>query len=135
MRVWLSIAGLLLAVVLGAGSLAVGEPSDDFAGAFTYRTYCLSCHGPEGRGDGPAAESLRFQPPDLRLIARRNGGKFPADRMRQIVDGRKPVKGYVRAEMPVFGDVFRSATDGYDEELAQLQIRAVVAYLQTLQVR
>ncbi len=133
----------VLAGILGLGLLGsavartAGEESeqpDNFAGAFTYRTYCARCHGNDGSGDGPAAENLAFQPPDLRTIARRNKGQFPAERVRKIVDGRKPVKGYNGSGMPAFGDVFREPGAGFDTQLADLQIRAVVAYVQSLQL-
>jgi len=141
MRAWaasarlLSAAALFWAAALGAGVQAGDDPSDSVAGAFTYRNYCLRCHGQEGQGNGPEAENLPFQPPDLRLIARRNKGQFPFDRVRRIVDGRAPVKGYDGSRMPAFGDVFREPGAGYDPQLADLQIRAVVAYLQSLQLR
>ena len=32
------------------------------AGAEVYTTYCESCHGPEGKGDGPAADALDPKP-------------------------------------------------------------------------
>jgi mono/diheme cytochrome c family protein len=31
-----------------------------------YIRHCVSCHGDAGAGDGPAARSLKFAPPDLR---------------------------------------------------------------------
>ncbi len=31
---------------------------DAAAGAQVYGTYCASCHGPEGKGDGPVAQTL-----------------------------------------------------------------------------
>jgi putative copper export protein/mono/diheme cytochrome c family protein len=34
-------------------------------GAEVYARQCASCHGPHGRGDGPAAKDLRPPPPDL----------------------------------------------------------------------
>jgi len=35
-----------------------------------YRAHCAVCHGPGGRGDGPAAASLVPRPADLRRTAR-----------------------------------------------------------------
>ncbi len=35
---------------------------DATAGAQTYATYCASCHGPEGKGDGPVAQTLKPPP-------------------------------------------------------------------------
>lgn len=39
-------------------------------GARLYRAHCAVCHGPEGRGDGPAAAGLVPRPADLRRTAR-----------------------------------------------------------------
>jgi mono/diheme cytochrome c family protein len=135
MRARASSVGFLLAVALGARSVAGAEPADDVAGGFTFRTHCARCHGAVGQGDGPMAENLRFQPPDLRLIARRNGGEFPVEKMRRIVDGRVPVKGRGGSDMPIWGDVFSDAETGYDRRLVELRIRAVVEHLRTLQIR
>ncbi len=35
---------------------------DAAAGAQLYATYCASCHGPEGKGDGPIAQTLEPRP-------------------------------------------------------------------------
>lgn len=37
-------------------------PGDPAQGARLYATYCASCHGPRGEGDGPAAASLQPKP-------------------------------------------------------------------------
>ena len=40
----------------------------------TYNSYCAICHGPQAKGNGPAATALKKVPPDLTTIAKRNGG-------------------------------------------------------------
>ena len=35
----------------------------------------------EGKGDGPVASALNRRPPDLTTLAKRNGGRFPTDRV------------------------------------------------------
>lgn len=104
-------------------------------GAYSFRTYCASCHGVDGKGDGPLTASLRFHPPDLTLIAKRNGGEFPTEKVVRIVDGRDPVKGHGGPDMPIWGDAFRSADTGYDDESAKAKIRAVVEHLKTMQAK
>jgi mono/diheme cytochrome c family protein len=145
---------VLLAPAAGAGALdrpgqgvlpptippaGTGQPDDPaiagVAGAYAYKTHCASCHGLDGRGEGPLAESLRFRPPDLTLIAKRNGGTYPSDRVHRIVDGRKPLKGHGGPDMPIWGDAFKNAETGYDDASVKAKVRSVVDYLRTLQAR
>ena len=42
-----------------------------------YTQYCASCHGADGKGNGPEAAKLNPKPGDLTQIAKKNGGKFP----------------------------------------------------------
>lgn len=117
---------------------AVAPPGSSVAavsGAYAFRTYCASCHGVDGRGEGPLTDSLRFHPPDLTLIAKRHGGEFPTEKVIRIVDGRKPVKGHGGPDMPIWGDAFRNAETGYDDAAARAKIRGVVDYLKTLQTK
>jgi mono/diheme cytochrome c family protein len=140
-------AGLLLAAgVAAAGDTGGGtaQPPDTrpaeggvraVSGAYAYRTYCASCHGTDGRGEGPLAESLRFVPPDLTRIAKRSGGSFPAERVQRVVDGRSPLPGHGGPEMPIWGDAFRNPETGFDDARAREKIRSIVDHLRTLQAR
>ena len=103
------------------------------AGAYADRTYCATCHGTDGKGEGPLADSLRFHPPDLTLIAKRSGGEFPTEKIHRIVDGRKPLPGHGGPDMPIWGDAFRNAETGYDDAKVKEKIRSIVDYLHTLQ--
>ena len=82
---------------------------------------------------GKTAEHLRFVPPDLTLLAERNGGDYPAEKVGRIIDGRDPVKGHGGPDMPVWGDAFKNTETGFDEEQVKLKIEALVKYLATLQ--
>jgi mono/diheme cytochrome c family protein len=125
-----------LAVVLSTAFALAQEPEQQqqlVAGSSVYKTYCAVCHGPDAKGDGPLASSLRMRPPDLTLLAKKNGGKFPTDQVIRIVDGRKPVKGHGGADMPVWGDAFKQSKDGYSEAAVRAKIEAVVGHLESLQ--
>ena len=97
-----------------------------------FRTYCASCHGVNGRGAGPAAEQLRKTPPDLTKYTARNGGVFPSERLRQVIDGRGAAAHGDR-EMPVWGDAFQSTRGGVTPEAARARIDAIVRYLDGIQ--
>ena len=125
----------LLVILSAAGVPALPQhsPVPQVSGSYLFRAYCASCHGAEGRGDGPLAEDLRYRPSDLTRIAKRNGGEFPTEKVVRIVDGRKPVKGHGGPDMPVWGDAFRNIDTAFDEAAAQERIRAVVDHLKSIQ--
>lgn len=104
------------------------------SGAALYRTYCASCHGSDARGAGPMADQLRRMPPSLTSFAVRNGGVFPGERLKRIIDGRD-VPAHGTSEMPVWGDAFRRTREGLSGEAATARIDAIVKYLETIQER
>ena len=141
--------GRITVLLLAAAATGVAEPPlpapgaappaepplQAIAGSYTWRTYCASCHGTDGRGEGPLAENLRFHPPDLTLIARRNGGEYPAEKVHRIVDGRRPLPGHGGPDMPIWGDAFKNPETGFDDARVKEKVRGVVEYLRTLQAR
>lgn len=55
--------GICAALILLPGlALAQGNPE---RGKSLFGTHCASCHGPMGKGDGPAAAALNPKPKDL----------------------------------------------------------------------
>ncbi|MBI4402482.1 MAG: c-type cytochrome [Nitrospirae bacterium] len=61
--------GLLLPLVIGAGSLVLPLPlqGQDLSGDVSngkrlYEQHCLRCHGAAGWGDGPLARELKVPP-------------------------------------------------------------------------
>ena len=109
-----------------------GGSSGD-AGRELFTSYCASCHGASGRGDGPAADSFKVPPSNLTQLARRNGGVFVADRIHRTIDGRG-AKAHGSGDMPVWGDVFRRR-QGLEDETVQARIDAIISYLRTIQER
>jgi mono/diheme cytochrome c family protein len=98
-----------------------------------FATYCASCHGLTGRGNGPAAEELRRRPADLTQLAKQNGGMFNGARVHTIVDGRA-VKAHGTMDMPIWGDAFKWR-EGLPEDAIKRRIEALVRYLETIQER
>jgi mono/diheme cytochrome c family protein len=105
--------------------------SDSLAGRDSFELYCAPCHGSDARGNGPVAPALKTAPPDLTQLARRNGGAFPADRVRAYVTGTgRTLPAHGPAEMPIWGPTFRAfETDVRVQE----RIKNLVQYLSTVQ--
>ncbi|SPH17014.1 hypothetical protein DEA8626_00528 [Defluviimonas aquaemixtae] len=74
-------------IAAALAALAACAPERQVSGRALYAEYCTSCHGPGGRGDGPAAEGLGKRPADLTGIAARNGGTFPMVAVMSTIDG------------------------------------------------
>ncbi len=111
-------------------------------GRVTFRSYCSSCHGVEGTGNGNLAQYLTVSPADLTLLSRDNNGDFPAERVRQTIDGHQAVRGHGSREMPVWGEVFQDSLseqaptpEETGEERAGRKIAELVLYLETIQLK
>ena len=128
---------MALALVLTSTVMVRAQRTPDTAvvesGRDLFATYCASCHGVSGRGNGPAAEELRRRPADLTQLAKRNGGIFNGPRIHSIVDGRA-VKAHGTMEMPVWGDAFKWR-EGLPEDAIKSRIEALVRYLGSIQER
>jgi mono/diheme cytochrome c family protein len=127
--------GALLTIAVASPAVAGDTPESKETGESIYRVYCTSCHGTEGKGDGQIADALRIRPADLTLLASHNNGKFDADQVFKIIDGRKTVKGHGGADMPIWGDAFKTSHGGYDEAAVKLKIESLVEYLESIQVK
>lgn len=133
--IWL----LLLAV-----SLALAEPAKSrknqtraqsiAAGKALFSEHCASCHGDDAKGAGPAAVSLKVQPPDLTALAKRNHGKFPDDEVYKAIHGDRATAAHGSREMPAWGPVFL-ATSGVDQADADRRIGNLADYLKSIQVK
>jgi high-affinity iron transporter len=57
--------GVVFVMLSGGVVLADVVTGNAEKGADVYRTYCLNCHGAQGRGDGPVADQLTPRPANL----------------------------------------------------------------------
>jgi mono/diheme cytochrome c family protein len=102
-----------------------------------FLAHCASCHGTDAKGDGPAASALKTKAPDLTILAKNNGGQFPADRVRKQISGDTVLASHGSREMPVFGPIFHYI-EPYEslnpnDDLPKVRIDNLVAYLQSIQ--
>jgi mono/diheme cytochrome c family protein len=80
------IAGLALGLLMGK-TPGVAASADPAKGKAVYEKHCLVCHGPQGKGDGPAGRMLK--PPAADFTNAETKKKSKADLM-QIVENGKP---------------------------------------------
>ncbi len=126
--------GCVVLAVSGTGAVvqlpeAAGSVDE---GRDLFDAYCASCHGTQGDGNGPAAASMRRRPPNITGLAQANGGVFPAERVRRIVDGRE-IESHGNREMPVWGDAFKATKGGRGEGAVRDRIASIVRYLASIQ--
>lgn len=131
MRVW-------IAVSLAALTVSAAAAQEMSNGEQEFMNSCAVCHGVDGKGDGPLADTLRKRPADLTTLTRRNGGEFPYWRVYATIDGRGMIPEHGERDMPVWADQFlpddvkRYGPYG-GEAVTTERIHNLAGYVQTLQ--
>lgn len=122
-----------------------GQPASPGGGLSTdlgrrdFARYCAACHGISGTGNGAIAEFLTIPATDLTQLSRLNAGKFPRQRLREVIDSRVQVRVHGERDMPVWGDWFdREAMEpdtDHDtrEMIVRDRIESLLDYIETLQ--
>lgn len=107
-----------------------------------FNFHCAACHGADGKGDGPVADILKIQPPDLTRIAERNGGIFSEGAVFETIAGSNMPLSHGTREMPIWGNLFIGETLDQSVSVEEAQeavaeaterIKRLVEYLHTIQ--
>ena len=141
MKLRMSLCGLI-ALYLGAALTRIAAADQrpplapivisSLSGSDLFQFYCATCHGRDGKGDGPVASSLKTPPADLTRIAARRDGHFPSEEIQRYVAGDDmPSAAHGTREMPVWGPIFYSLEP--HDRLTRIRLENVVRYLETLQ--
>jgi mono/diheme cytochrome c family protein len=101
------------------------------SGSEMFNSYCAACHGKDAKGDGPAASALKVPPSNLTLLAQKNGGKFPAGHVAQVLRGGLTA-AHGSVDMPTWGPLFRSVSERSDA-IVQMRISNLIHYLESIQ--
>ena len=113
---------------------AATQKADIKAGAETYRKYCSSCHGKQGKGDGPVAKALKIAPSDLTALARTYDGNFPRNYVFAVLIFNERVTSHGSDDMPVWGAKFCKIDPEHDRS-GQKHIDDLIAYLESIQAK
>lgn len=142
MKLRFALAASLLLSGLAALTLPAGPAmaQDAIIGQQEFQLHCAVCHGMKGLGDGPVGVILKTPAPNLAFIAERNGGKFPFQRVYEIIDGGAVIAAHGTRDMPIWGERYRSESKPVTPDqasiadlLAQQRILSLVYYIGTLQ--
>lgn len=120
----------LLSGPSGAAEESAATPAE--LGKDAYMSHCAVCHGLEGYGNGPLADAMKIAPSDLTRLAAKHDGKFPSDKVADVIRNGGGVLGHGKPGMPAWGLYF--AEKG-KPEVARERIRALVAYIEDIQER
>lgn len=116
-RLSATLSAMLLAGVMLQGLAKPAQAADApsaGAGKSTFNTYCASCHGPAGKGDGPAGRLLATRPANL------SASKAPDEYLKMMITEGGDAMGR-SAAMPAWGKLL-SSTD----------VDSVILYINTL---
>lgn len=125
-------------LMLGQGSKAKtektpGGESTEISGAQLYHNHCASCHGLDGKGNGPAAPALKAKPTDLTQLAKNNGGKFPSDPVWFVLSNKSGYPSHGSKDMPIWGPIFSQME--MDQGMGSLRVHNLTEYLKSIQAK
>jgi mono/diheme cytochrome c family protein len=136
----MALATLLLMAATSLSPIAFAQREKANVGKLEFEVHCAMCHGMDAKGKGPQAAGLKVAPPDLTLLAERNAGVFPTDRVIGVIDGRAEIASHGSREMPVWGDRYsiraaeHFAGSPYDQEaFVRGRVLILVDYLSRIQ--
>jgi mono/diheme cytochrome c family protein len=105
------------------------------SGKEMFTQYCAACHGADAKGDGPAAPALKAPPADLTTLAKRSeDGKYPRDRVANLLRSGAGVAAHGSSDMPTWGPLFKSLDPNHDIAVQQ-RIKNLNDYLASLQAK
>jgi mono/diheme cytochrome c family protein len=104
------------------------------SGQEMYKAYCASCHGLDGKGTGPAASAMKHALPDLTMLAKKNGGKFPSNHVAAVISGDYNSPSHGSQSMPVWGPVFLKVSQHQPAEVLQ-RISNLTKHIESMQTK
>jgi len=105
----------VVAAMIGAAARPV--LADEAAAKASYTTFCVKCHGESGKGDGPAAATLKTKPRDFTNCAQMTAIKD--DTLFNVIKNGGGAAN-LSAEMPAW-------KDGFEDP----EIKDLVAFVRT----
>src|SRR5215217_5809772 len=93
-----------------------------------FTQYCASCHGSDGKGQGPVSIALKGGPRDLTLLQAPDK-EFRFYEVQTWIEGEHDVTAHGTRRMPVWGTVLRRTVGDLQK---QAEIYALVKYIESI---
>lgn len=139
------IGAALVAAVLQSANNSEASEKQNFSSDVLFQSACAPCHGQRGAGDGPVASVIKGGVPRIDDLTKRHYGKFPADYVRETIDGRLELAAHGTPNMPVWGlrfkllhnagDLTGKKADASGEAAADMLVDALTKYVASLQAQ
>ena len=111
-------------------SISAKAAEGEVSGADEFQRYCALCHGRDGRGLGPVSDAMTRPAADLTLIAKRNDGVFPFEKVAETIRHGGGIAEHTRSRMPAWS---KNLSAGSGPAHADAIVLAVTKYVQSLQ--
>ena len=140
------VAFVVAFLILGSIAIAAGQqkidppyhdlnlaaPAGTISGADLYKQLCAGCHGSDGKGVGPTSPYCSVPPTDLTLLAKKNRGTFPDQKVTQILRYGTEKPHQSTTYVPVWKPLL-STIHGESAELTEKRITSITEYLKSIQ--
>ena len=104
------------------------------SGAQMFATYCATCHGAQGRGDGPASGAYKTTRTNISLLTKHNNGIFPKAYVNGVIAGKTELPSHNGANgMPKWRDVLIGVDFQRTPNVVERRIANLTEYVQQLQ--
>jgi len=141
-----SILAVLVAAAMAAAGYAADQPEKRVvvtvnrtpanSGKLMFASYCSSCHGLDGKGNGPTAQVLKRQPADLTALSRNNRGRYPFEHVQAVLEFGAGSRARGTEPMPVWGPILSGLDTTYPgQNMGMLRIVNLNRYVETLQAK
>lgn len=124
------IAQAVFALSLSGAAVVADDKPSQLKGGEDFVKYCAVCHGLNGEGYGPLAESLVQPPADLTTLSKNNDGEFPEERVKKTIEYGGAIKGHGASNMLAWGAFFSIE---FDDEEVEERINNLAVYIKSLQ--
>ena len=115
---------LLLSLLAFSACKAFANPPAAYEGRRLFVSYCLLCHGSDGKGNGPLAKAMKISPADLTTTVRTRSDTI----LTKIItgEGKQTITGRDRHNL------LSEAMPEWKNLFSQPQVKALIAYLRFL---